>query len=157
MKLYHGSNVEIVSIDFDKCMPFKDFGKGFYLTPILEHARKMAARRKAELGGKAVINEFEFNREKAYADGLKILQFEQPDEAWVKFVMSNRDEKACQSTHDYDVVIGPIADDRVAASISLYKRDYISFENLLERLKFRELSIQYFFHTAKALKYLHKL
>lgn len=32
MKLYHGSNMEIFDVDLKKCMPYKDFGKGFYTT-----------------------------------------------------------------------------------------------------------------------------
>lgn len=36
MKLYHGSNQEISTIDLSKCRPYKDFGKGFYLTTIKE-------------------------------------------------------------------------------------------------------------------------
>ena len=32
MRLYHGSNVEIESIDLSKSRPFKDFGRAFYLS-----------------------------------------------------------------------------------------------------------------------------
>jgi len=38
MILYHGSNVEIGTIDLGRCRPYKDFGKGFYTSPILEQA-----------------------------------------------------------------------------------------------------------------------
>ena len=44
MKLYHGTNTEIKSIDLSKCKPFKDFGKGFYLTEIELQAVQMARR-----------------------------------------------------------------------------------------------------------------
>lgn len=43
MILFHGSNTIIESIDLAKSRPFKDFGKGFYLTDILEQAQRMAA------------------------------------------------------------------------------------------------------------------
>lgn len=36
MKLYHGSNTLIESIDLSRCRPYKDFGRGFYLTDIRE-------------------------------------------------------------------------------------------------------------------------
>ena len=36
--LYHGSNVGIDLICLDKCSPFKDFGRGFYLADIEEQA-----------------------------------------------------------------------------------------------------------------------
>ena len=42
MILYHGSNLEIIEIYFEKCKPYKDFGKGFYLTSIKEQAIRMA-------------------------------------------------------------------------------------------------------------------
>jgi hypothetical protein len=35
IKLYHGSNVNIDSIDLSKGHKGKDFGKGFYLSEIL--------------------------------------------------------------------------------------------------------------------------
>ena len=44
MKLYHGSNIVIEHINLAMCRPFKDFGKGFYLTDIKEQAEKMAKR-----------------------------------------------------------------------------------------------------------------
>lgn len=34
MILYHGTNINIQSIDLSQCMPYKDFGQGFYLTDI---------------------------------------------------------------------------------------------------------------------------
>ena len=40
MKLYHGSNTEINSIELSKCRPYKDFGRGFYLTTLPEQAQK---------------------------------------------------------------------------------------------------------------------
>ena len=33
MRLYHGSNTDIDTIDLDQGSQYKDFGKGFYLTP----------------------------------------------------------------------------------------------------------------------------
>ena len=44
MILYHGTYIDIRSIDLDRCMPYKDFGKGFYLTDIEQQARDMAIR-----------------------------------------------------------------------------------------------------------------
>jgi len=42
MKVFHGSNVKIESIDLSKSCSFKDFGKGFYVTNIQKHAIKRA-------------------------------------------------------------------------------------------------------------------
>lgn len=59
MKLYHGSNITIKQIDLSMCKPYKDFGKGFYLTEIKEQAEQMAKRTSAIYGGIPVITEFE--------------------------------------------------------------------------------------------------
>ena len=42
MILYHGSNTAIDGIDLNRCRPYKDFGRGFYLTDIREQAQRMA-------------------------------------------------------------------------------------------------------------------
>lgn len=44
MILYHGSNVDIQNISLSACRPYKDFGRGFYLTDIPEQAERMAER-----------------------------------------------------------------------------------------------------------------
>jgi hypothetical protein len=51
MILYHGSNIEIEDIDLAKCRPFKDFGRGFYLTTKKDQAQKMANRVSRIYGG----------------------------------------------------------------------------------------------------------
>ena len=44
MILYHGSNTEIGEIDLSRCLPYKDFGRVFYLTSMPDQAEKMARR-----------------------------------------------------------------------------------------------------------------
>ena len=45
MILYHGTNIDIQSIDLEQCMPYKDFGRGFYLTDLEQQAKDMALRK----------------------------------------------------------------------------------------------------------------
>ena len=45
MILYHGSNIEIDKIDLTKSKPYKDFGKGFYLSADKQQAQRMAEQR----------------------------------------------------------------------------------------------------------------
>lgn len=40
MRLYPESNIVIDSINLAMCRPYKDFGRGFYLTDIKEQAEK---------------------------------------------------------------------------------------------------------------------
>ena len=156
MKLYHGSNQRISQIDFAKCHPFKDFGCGFYLTDNLEHARNMAFRRVMRTGGKECVTEFEFNLKTA-TQALKIKIFEKPSEDWANFVMMNRSREIQHPAHDYDIVIGPIANDSVVVSFRLFQDGYISMPELIKRLEYKELSIQYFFHTTAAINHLKRI
>lgn len=60
--LYHGSNVDIETIDLDRCHPDKDFGKGYYLTDIRNQAETMALRRTRIAGeGTPTLTAYEFD------------------------------------------------------------------------------------------------
>lgn len=61
MILYHGTNCVVDKIDLNKCLPYKDFGKGFYLTTIKEQAEKMAKRVSKIYGGQPVVNFFRYD------------------------------------------------------------------------------------------------
>lgn len=91
MKLYHGSNIVIQHINLTMCRPYKDFGKGFYLTDIEEQAKKMAVRVSKIYGGSPVVNTFEIQDDFREIQNLKIKDFGvQTTEEWAKFVMHNR-------------------------------------------------------------------
>ena len=57
--------------------------------------------------------------------------------------------------HDYDIVYGPVANDRVYLQFGLYEAGAISVETLIRELKTYKLVDQYLFHTNKALTALH--
>jgi hypothetical protein len=101
-------------------------------------------------GGDECVSVFEFDNEGAIQN-LKIKIFDKPSEEWANFVMMNRNENISQPSHDYDIVIGPIADDSVVMSFRLFNNGYITISELVKRLEYRELSTQYFFHNEKAL------
>lgn len=157
MKLYHGSNIEIESINLSKCRPYKDFGKGFYLTDIPEQALRMAARTARMFHGNPIVTTFDFDIDKAIGEGLKILEFDGPNNEWAKFVMRNRDVNITQPSHDYDIVIGPVADDTISRLLRMYSEEFITEEQLLRDLTFSRVTSQYFFHTEAAIKMLIKL
>lgn len=157
MILYHGSNMAIDRIDLGKCRPYKDFGKGFYLTDIRHQAERMAARTVKTFRGVPTLTAFEFDLEKAATAGLKIKTFNSPDEEWARFVMSNRDINIPQPCHDYDIVIGPVADDTIARLLRMFTENFISEEQLVKELTFSQVTSQYFFHTEAAINMLKKL
>lgn len=157
MILYHGSNVAIESIELAKCRPYKDFGKGFYLTDIRRQAERVAARTVRMFHGEPTLTAFEFDLDSAVKQGLKIKIFNSPDEEWARFVMANRDINVEQPSHDYDIVIGPVADDTIARLLRMFTENFISEEQLVKELTFSEVTSQYFFHTEVAIKMLKKL
>ena len=152
MKLYHGSNTKIEKIDLSKCRPYKDFGQGFYLTEIKEQAEKMASRTAHIYEGEPIVTEFEFDE--SALTKLSVKQFDEPNEEWALFVLANRSKENQQPTHSYDIVIGPVADDDIAQLFRNFNDGYINLTMLVEGLKYKKVSSQYFFHTEAATKYL---
>lgn len=65
MRPYHGSNVGIERIDLSLAVPFKDFGRGFYLTSMPEQAERMALRIALEF--KRASDQYSFHTERAIA------------------------------------------------------------------------------------------
>lgn len=155
MRLYHGSNMMIENIDLSKCKPYKDFGRGFYLTEIKEQAEKMAGRTAAIYGGEPTVTEFEFDE--AALHTLSVKTFENPDKEWALFVLANRSRNCRQPTHCFDIVIGPVADDTIATLFRNFNDGIIDLPTLVNGLKNKKVSSQYLFHSAKAIKYLHRI
>ena len=156
MKLYHGSNQLITEINLSKGKAFKDFGKGFYTTHLKEQAYFWSKRISDRFGGEPIITEFEFDFEGAESDGLNIKIFERPDEEWAVFVMNNRNTEI-EFYHDFDIVIGPVADDNMARLFGLYELNVIDLEAVVKGLTYKDLNSQYFFGTETALKYIKRI
>lgn len=164
MRLYHGSNVVIESINLAMCRPYKDFGKGFYLTDIEEQAKQMAKRVARIYGGSPVVNTFEIQDDFRKMSDIKIKDFGiQTTEEWAKFVMSNRNRAftdevntLCNRDNKYDIVIGPVADDNMALLFRQYENEIIDFETLLRGMIYKKTSSQYSFHTEKGIRLLRK-
>ncbi len=165
MLLYHGSNTDIKVINLDMCRPFKDFGRGFYLTVLKEQAEKMARRVARLYAGTPVVNVFEIDDDFLAVSGLCVKDFgKETSEEWARFVMNNRNRKykdfenpECNFDNKYDLVIGPIANDDMAVLFRQYENGMISFENVVSGMIFRETTNQYSFHTEKAIALLKKV
>ena len=156
MILYHGSNRDIVTIDLAKGLRYKDFGMGFYLTPDKSTAIRMAQKKARLFGGTATMITYELD-ETVLSSDLNIKMF--PEKAcveWLLFVDANRDRKNVAPIHDYDIVIGPIANDGVVLQLTNYREGIYSPEEVAKLLQDRYLDQQYYFGTEEALKFLHK-
>lgn len=157
MILYHGTNTDIESIDLSRSLKHKDFGKGFYLTPERETAIRMATKKARLFGGQATLISYEFN-EAALQSELKVKVF--PEKAtveWFLFVDANRDRESQQPIHDYDIVIGPIADDGVVLQITNYREKIYTPEQAAAALQDKYLDQQYYLGTEKALCFIKKV
>ncbi|HIX03123.1 MAG TPA: DUF3990 domain-containing protein [Candidatus Odoribacter faecigallinarum] len=155
MTLYHGSNVEIETINLDKCSPYKDFGKGFYLTDIKEQAKQMAVRRTRIAGeGKPTVTAYSFDERLLENSSLQVKLFDTPSKEWALFILANR-KGLMQPV--YDIVIGPIADDGVVFQLERYMHRLITLDTLVEELTYRKLNRQYFFGTELSISKLQKL
>ena len=78
MILYHGTYTDFQEIELDKCSPYKDFGKGFYLTDILEQADAMAQKKSRIYGGSPIVQKYEFKEDVLTSGDLNVLVFEKP-------------------------------------------------------------------------------
>jgi len=150
MRVFHGSNVRVDTIDLAKSGDFKDFGKGFYVTKIRKHAHQRAIQIAKENGGKAVITEFKYYELYPERAGLSIKRFNISKE-WVEFVMMNRDREIAQPTHNFDIIEGPIANDKITRQIQKYIQGKISIDELIERLTYGEPTHQICFCTIDSL------
>lgn len=165
MRLYHGSNVNIRDIDLAMCRPYKDFGRGFYLTDIREQAEKMAERVSKIYGGVPIVNVFEISEDFRKNSDINVKDFgDKTTEEWARFVMNNRNRKYMDihnglfnGDNKYDVVIGPVADDNMALLFRQYENEVIDFETLVKGMIYKKTSSQYSFHTEKAIHLLRKV
>ncbi|MDO4467823.1 MAG: DUF3990 domain-containing protein [Bacillota bacterium] len=163
MRLFHGTNVDIEEIDLTKCRPFKDFGQGFYLTYIQEQAVLMAKRTAKIYGGSPIVNIFELDWNEIEQSDLKILDFgEYVSKKWAQFVMNNRNKnylgsKMNNKNGEYDIVIGPIADDNLAMLFRKFEHELISLEELVKGMEYKKTTNQISFHSNHSLKYLKKV
>lgn len=148
MKLYHGSNVEVSNPQILPAIRNVDFGNGFYLTSDFEQARKWAISTvKRRINGTPTVSVFEIKDEDFY--NLKIKDFKQPNEEWLNFVAENRTRFIYNN--EYDIIMGPVADDNTMPVVDLYMQGFINVTNALERLLPQKLKDQIVFKNEKAL------
>lgn len=141
-------------IDIDKCLPYKDFGRGFYMTDILTQAERMAQRKSNRFGEPIVLTYEVDDAVIRGEDDCKVKVFEKVEEEWAEFVLSNRERRVPPFQHDYDIVIGPVADDGIAFILNRYQEGAYTLAEAMRALQFKKLSSQYCFCTERAITHL---
>ena len=144
--VYHGSNRSFDEIDLSKSKNNRDFGVGFYTTTI---------REQAEDWGKALFDRYKgdgvfvYEMELIIADSLSIKYFNDLSEEWLALVQRNRTLGGIQ--HNFDIVQGPVANDKTTRTIGLYIAGIIDSSTAIERLRLNKVNDQVSIHTTAAL------
>lgn len=124
--LYHGTVSRIEHIDVKCGRGNKDFGKGFYMAVSRQQAIGMMHKKYKEAVRRSRNKKsfsfeerlYEITLDKKYLETLTIKQFETADQEWLDFVLLCRENGGMP--HDYDLVIGPTADDDTMLCLKAY-------------------------------------
>ena len=148
MKLYHGSIDKVQEPEIRVPNRSLDYGYGFYTTTSFKQAEDWVHRKMKEKEVKQrFVNIYEFDSK--VMKEMNCLVFSSPTEEWVDFVMLNRLQNGFN--HEFDIVCGPVANDKVYAAFALYEGGLLNKQSLIAELKTYKLIDQYLFHTEKAL------
>ncbi|MDR2882200.1 MAG: DUF3990 domain-containing protein [Alistipes sp.] len=132
--VYHGSYTPIERVDLVYSEKSGDFGRGFYVTSLREQAEIWATR----IGGyrhvEGVVTEFEYEEYTTREMKMEVLRFDGYTDEWLDFVVLNRNNKSDEQVHDYDIVEGPVADDRVSTRVDEFIAGAISREQFMSDL-----------------------
>ena len=152
MRIYHGSD-RIIQVPQIIKRRRVDYGTGFYTTTSYQQAEDwVKTKHQNQLFLRGFVNVYEFDLTQA-EQCLRVKQFPlHPSEEWFDFVENNRMNPHFE--HDWDVVYGPVADDRVFAAFALYESGILSREETIRELKTYKLKDQYLLHTERALQYI---
>ena len=126
VRLFHGSNVEVKKPSLRMGRKKTDFGRGFYTTTQKEQAEHWTLLTNPE---------------------LKIREFNGPDEDWLNFVVDCR--KGVE--HDYDLVFGPVANDKVFTVVNLYESGVLDAPAAIAELKAYKTYNQLSFHSQRVI------
>lgn len=158
MILYHWSSEKGLPITFDESKPHKDFNTGIYLTEDREYATMMAQREAAIFGGNPIVTSMLFDEEALMASStITVKYFDMPNREWMEFVVANRQEGKYTLPHNYDVLIGSVVSEAAALFIRRYLNGEIDMTTLVDKVKYKQVPIQYVFRTLRSTQYLRVL
>jgi len=165
---YHGSISLFDKPNANLGKPFKDFGRGFYVSPEKQNAINIASRNKLieesrnkRLGKTENISAYlyTFELDLSILKDYSVKEFANADKEWLLFVLANRSSR--DKSHSYDVVIGPTANDDTRASLRAYNAGAYGEQDsdeamsiLIRRLKVDKLPEQVYFSNNNVLSFL---
>ncbi|MDD4516511.1 DUF3990 domain-containing protein [Massilibacteroides sp.] len=148
MKLYHGSISLVDKPNIEQGRPSTDFGKGFYVTTNFEQAKRWALYKQKNAKGEvqAIVSTYEVDDKLIDNERYRIKKFDSPNEEWLSFVVNCRKSML----HDYEIVFGAVANDKIYTTITLYESQVLTAEETVARLKVNEYFNQVSFHSQEA-------
>ncbi|MDR0602800.1 MAG: DUF3990 domain-containing protein [Bacteroidales bacterium] len=156
MQVFHGSYTVIDEIDLSKAQPNRDFGQGFYVTKYREQAESWAKNIGNKYDSDGFVTEFSYYDSALTEHLCKVKHFDSYNEEWLDFVVMNRSSLSLKPAHDFDIVEGPVADDKVQRTLTRYLNGKISKEKFLKMLSYHGLTHQICFCTMRSLLVLEK-
>ena len=153
MLLYHGSTMAVRKPIVIRGRGKTDFGKGFYTTTSREQAEKWAQIKRDRMGDEAhaIVSVFELDDAVLNNPAYHTRHFDGATAEWLDFVVGNRRGEV---HHNFDLIMGPVANDKLYATITLYENGILDANAAIEQLNTHQLFDQLSFHTTKACKLL---
>lgn len=153
MLLYHGSTMAVRKPIVSRGRGKTDFGKGFYTTTNREQAEKWAQIKRDRMGDEphAIVSVFELDDAVLNNPAYHTRHFDGATAEWLDFVVGNRRGEV---HHNFDLIMGPVANDKLYATITLYENGILDANAAIEQLNTHQLFDQLSFHTTKACKLL---
>ena len=153
MLLYHGSTMAVRKPIVSRGRGKTDFGKGFYTTTSREQAEKWAQIKRDRMGDEAhaIVSVFELDETVLNNSVYHTRHFDGATAEWLDFVVGNRRGEVY---HNFDLIMGPVANDKLYATITLYENGILDANAAIEQLNTHQLFDQLSFHTTKACKLL---
>ena len=152
--LHHGTDQTFDTPRWDMGSERRDFGRCFYTT----YSRKMAddwAKYKSQEGG-GITYHYVIDFTKMASCNLRIMRYE-ANEEWAKFVYNNRYNKRFRRPQ-YDIIIGPLADNGLSDQFSKIKKEGKTFEEIAPLIEYTKYSaVQVCFCSDNALQLLRRI
>ena len=158
MLLYHGTNQIIREIDLNKCRLRTDFGKGYYLGSNLGVAREWAKSR-AAFSGTPFVMRYNLDVAVFNDENINSCKFDTPTIEWLNFVRDNRRRcdkgtKTPEPRHNYGIVSGAIANDKVNFVVDDYIKGLITAEEAIKKVRAIPSVFQVSIHQPAVLAFL---
>ncbi len=100
---------------------------------------------------RAIVSVFEFDDDVLNNPAYHTRHFSGATAEWLDFVVGNRKGEV---HHDFDLIMGPVANDKLYATIALYENGILDTNVAIKQLNTHQLFDQLSFHTNKACKLL---